>query len=289
MIWPHEPSVMIHTFSPRLHLYMDDPVLKLDREPAAFNTRQGWWEGEIKMKTGPLEHATSASFFLTRNIPPPLQDPSMVLWPPPNIPNMPRVRAVSQDKFRGKGHKPQKYAEISDTAFRMRQWSQFSIERAFFGVRIGEEVSTWSTLDPALYTPTKQKPYQGVYVGDYAGHGCEFLLVTQTDKAPDPPPQPASSIYFEQLSPAALSALAEMERGPPADYDDARDAEEGHRGAIEAVKITGDVHIPRGEHTFIADDIGVGGLIRIADEAPFRGARIVRSRGHVAERGFMDG
>ena len=65
--------------------------------------------------------------------------------------------------------------------------------------------------------------------------------------------------------------------------------DDGHRGAIEAIKITGDVHVPRGEHTFIADDIGPNGLIRIADEAPFRGARIVKSRGHIASRGFIHG
>ncbi|KAG9785671.1 hypothetical protein KCU88_g2398, partial [Aureobasidium melanogenum] len=68
----------------------------------------------------------------------------------------------------------------------------------------------------------------------------------------------------------------------------AQDDDGVHRGAIEAVKLTGDPNIPRGEHTFIADDIGPNGLIRIAQEHPFKGARVVRSRGHVAARGFQD-
>ena len=288
MIWSHATTVMIHFFQPHAHLWQDGPLLKLDYEPSTLTSRQGWWEGEIQMKIGPLEHATSASFFLTRDIPPSLQDRSMDLWPPPTIPNMPRVRAVSQDKFRGKGHKPQTYDEISQTTFRMRQWSQFSMERAFFGVRVGEEASTWSTIDPILYTPTTEKPYQGIFVGDYAGHGCEFLLVTQTEKAPDPPVQLASSIYYNHLSPAAFQAIADMERiRPREDLIDSGD--DMLSGAIEAIKITGDVNIPRGQHTFIADDIGPNGLVRIADEPPFRGARIVKSRGHVANRGFQQG
>lgn len=287
IVWPHEPSVMIHSFSPAVHLWLEHPLLKLEHDPMAFNTRQGWWEGEIKMKVGPLEHATSASFFLTRDIRKSLQDRSMELWPPRAIPNMPRVRAVSQDKFRGKGHKPQKYEEISQTTFRLRHWSQFSIERAFFGVRIGEEVSTWSTLDPILYTPTKEKPFQGIFVGDYAGHGCEFLLVTQTEKAPEPPEQPLNSLYLESLSISAINALTEIPISQPTRSNSSDD--ENYHGAIEAIKLTGDINVPRGEHTFIADDIGPNGLIRIADEAPFQGARIVKSRGHIATRGFIHG
>jgi hypothetical protein len=60
-------------------------------------------------------------------------------------------------------------------------------------------------------------------------------------------------------------------------------------GRIEAIKLTGDMNIPRGEYSFIAPDISDGGLVRVADEEIFRGARIVRSAGHLANRGFRDG
>ncbi|EHY51832.1 hypothetical protein ABEF95_004431 [Exophiala dermatitidis] len=304
IFWPYKPNVVIHSFEPRVHLYLDDPILKLPHDVVPFTTRQGWWEAEIKMSVGRPGHNTSASFSLARNIPEHLLDKSMVVWPPWTIPGMPRVRAASVDNFRGSGHKPQKHDEISQTAFRLRQWSQFSTGMAHFGIRVGEEVSTWSTIDPSLYTPTPEKPYQGIFVGDYAGHGCEFLLVMQTDKAPPVPTRPSSRYYrtmvgleddddsseeeFEEES-------SDEEREPPPpparpnnSPSAAQDDDGVHRGAIEAVKLTGDPNIPRGEHTFIADDIGPNGLIRIAQEHPFKGARVVRSRGHVAARGFQD-
>jgi len=62
-----------------------------------------------------------------------------------------------------------------------------------------------------------------------------------------------------------------------------------YRGRIEAVKLTGDPNIPRGEYTFIAPDIGPNGLLRVASEDMFKGARIVKSVGHIAARGFRDG
>lgn len=207
---------------------------------------------------------------------------------------MPRVRAASVDKFRGSGHKPQRYDEISQTTFRLRHWSQFSRGVAQFGIRIGEEVSTWSTIDPALYTPTKEKPYQGIFVGDYAAHGCEFLLVMQTETPPPAPERrPSTSTFRAMIGLPVDDDTFEDESGdtpPQMTPEQLAMADDGiHRGAIEAVKLTGDPNIPRGEHTFIADDIGPSGLIRIAEEYPFRGARVVRSRGHVALRGFQEG
>ncbi|OAP62453.1 hypothetical protein AYL99_04656 [Fonsecaea erecta] len=307
VLWPYVPGVVVHTFKPRVHLWLDDPILKLPHDIVPFNTRQGWWEAEIKMTVGRLGNNTSASFFLSRDIPPQLQKRSMALWPPRTIPDMPRVRAASVDKFRGSGHKPQKYDQISQTTFRLRHWSQFSTGMAHFGIRIGEEVSTWSTIDPALYTPTKEKPYQGIFVGDYAGHGCEFLLVIQTEKCPEIPQRRSTDartrellgldhegegpndgllepMLADQTAEELAQSQSEYQREMMAAYE-----EEGiYKGSIQAIKLTGDPHVPRGEYTFVAPDIGYGGLIRIAEEQPFRGARVVKSQGHVASRGFQN-
>jgi Cyclin D1 binding domain/F-box-like len=306
LLWAHKPTVVIHTFTPTTHLWLDEPILKLPHDIGPFNNRQGWWEGEIRMSVGRPGNSTSASFFLSRNVPPAAVHGGMSVWPPRTIPNMPRVRAASINQFRGKEHKPQVHEQISTTTFRMRHWSQFASGLSHLGVRIGEEISTWSTIDASLYTPTPQKPYQGIFVGDYAGHGCEFLLIMHTDKAPDPPESPAESIFaafgrardfineVTQSAEASESKAEQMISSAQsrntmplgtAVYDD----ESVFQGALEAVKLTGDPNVPRGEHTFIADDIGPRGFIRIATEHPFRGARVVRSRGHVAAQGFKNG
>ncbi|GAB7338041.1 hypothetical protein MBLNU457_4410t1 [Dothideomycetes sp. NU457] len=61
-----------------------------------------------------------------------------------------------------------------------------------------------------------------------------------------------------------------------------------YSGRLVATKLTGDPNIPRGQITFIAPDISDKGLIRVAQEEIFRGARIVKSAGHVADRGFRN-
>ena len=58
---------------------------------------------------------------------------------------------------------------------------------------------------------------------------------------------------------------------------------------MEAIKLTGDPNVPRGEISFIADDIGPNGLVRVDSKEPFENARIVRCVGHVAGLGFHDG
>jgi hypothetical protein len=141
------------------------------------------------------------------------------------------------------------------------------------GVHLGEEVYTYATLDPKLYTPTEDKPWRGIWVGDYSGHGCEFLLMNQPD----------------DKEPVDESSVIQGEDETTVDFEKRKKEERRHRGSLEAIKLTGDPNVPRGEYTFIADDISQAGYIRTADEAQFRGARIVKSRGHIAARMFRNG
>jgi hypothetical protein len=141
-------------------------------------------------------------------------------------------------------------------------------------VHIGEEVTTYSTLDPSLYTPTKTKPWRGIWVGDYSGHGCEFLLLNQPD---DPP---------------ATDEELDLVREPSEsneEWEQRRLNARVYRGRLEAIKLTGDPNVPRGEYTFVADDLGPDGFVCVSSDPPFTGSRVVRSKGHIAETGFVTG
>lgn len=76
------------------------------------------------------------------------------------------------------------------------------------------------------------------------------------------------------------SSDTENERGPSGSQ---------YSGRLEAIKLSGDVHVPRAEYTFIAPEIGDAGVMRIENEEPFKGARVVRAAGHIADRGFQNG
>ena len=197
------------------------------------------------------------------------------------------------------------------------------------GMRIGEDIVTFATLPEECYTPTSRKPWQGIWCGDYAGHGCEFLLITQPDDPRSLPERadwamrtreregsvssagswstaptdavmsPSSSSEeetFETASDLEDSVVTLQGADLSNDHDMleteeilSSDEELLYSGRMEAIKLTGDPNIPRGEYTFIAPDIGPNGLIRVATEDMFKGARIVKSVGHIAARGFREG
>lgn len=91
---------------------------------------------------------------------------------------------------------------------------------------IGDQITTYSTLDPELYTPTVSQPWKGIWVGDYSAHGCEFLLVTQNH------PTPFDEAAFDATRTEGESVANFQKRKM-----DAR----RYRGRLEAIKLTGDV------------------------------------------------
>ena len=309
--WSWNSSVIIHIFDPRVQLWLDDPVIKLDLGRETVNDLRK----ERTMRTSSAQGLRSA-LFLSQTIPHSLQHRSMALWPPSIVPAKHRVRTESNSMFRDAGHKPKTLDAASDQAFRIRKWLSFYGMDAHLGVRVGEDVMTFATLLEESYIPTDQKPWQGIWVGDYSGHGCEFLLVLQKDV--DPKTRPISPATWtmddgdlldassdedfeggiedtesgQELSNAPLLPGSTLERGGDTAGPACASKESNEpscRGRLEAIKLTGDPNVPRGQYTWIAEDIGPKGLLRVADEEIFKDARVVRSFGHVAAQGFRNG
>jgi hypothetical protein len=132
---------------------------------------------------------------------------------------------------------------------------------------------TLATIPTEAYTPTPEKPWKGIWVGDYAGHGYEFLAFLQPDEPIDLPPLAAQRLEFMDADQRSISV-----------EDD--DSLSYHKNQLVGVKLTGDVNVPRGEYSFIMPDITDRGTIRYADETMFKGARVVGGVGHIAGRGF---
>lgn len=297
-------------------------VPAVDGEHAAGNLLPGnRFQAEIPMEIGTNDNAY-CHFMLAR----PLDHAEVVqrsalpfpygnIWPPPVIPA--RHRAVGSgvvnntvDLMTLVNEKPKTRQEVSDQIFRIRKGLQMRIPggsalrgttelplpgaagwaeltraggpaAAFLGMilpsqlglNIGEAISTYSTLDPALYTPTPEKPYRGIWVGDYSGHGCEFLLINQPD-------DPLES-RFDRKS------IDQREGESDEEFAQRRHNETVFRGRLEAIKLTGDPNVPRGEYTFVADDIGE--TVAVVQHEPFTGTRVVKSKGHIAHTGFLDG
>jgi hypothetical protein len=115
---------------------------------------------------------------------------------------------------------------VSGQASRAWLSDYFPGTHSSMSTHIGDQITTYSTLDPELYTPTTSQPWKGIWVGDYSAHGCEFLLITQSHPAP-----------FDE---AAYDATR-TEEEDTADFERRKTDARRYRGRLEAIKLTGDV------------------------------------------------
>lgn len=320
--WSADQDVIIHGFEPVVKLHLDKPVLQFrvqDRqEDGGFSKRPGAnrFADEMPMALDERLGGMFSNFLLTR----PMDSEEAVrrlgrgypygnMWPSPVVPANHYVSGAQP----GRGltalsiqDRPRNRSQVSDQTFQIRQWMELTgtpsplrfmghgglagalqalvdeimEEEAMgagagsLGVHIGEELITYSTLDPSLYTPTPERPWRGIWVGDYSAHGCEFLLVHQPD---DPPATDAELGIFRD------------EHDSDEAWEKKRLEARMYRGRLEGIKLTGDPNIPRGEYTFVANDLGPDGFVETATDAQFSGARIVKSEGHIAATGFLRG
>ena len=304
--WSADSQVIIHGFEPQVKLHLDKPVVQFrvrDRqEDGGFSSRPGAnrFADEMPMTLEERMGAMFSNFLLTRPLDPETAEEKLEadypydnIWPPPTIPARHHVSGARS----GQGvvnlspdDRPRSKWQVSDQTFRIRQWMEMAgtpvpprllgqavrgpPDLGLTGVHIGEEIITYSTLDPVLYTPTPTKPWRGIWVGDYSGHGCEFLLINQPD---DPP-----------ATDAELGLVRDEDEADEA-WEKRRAEARMYRGRLEAIKLTGDPNVPRGEYTFVADDLGPKGFVGVAADEPFVGARVVHSQGHIAGTGFVRG
>ncbi|KAI8287879.1 hypothetical protein K4K60_011868 [Colletotrichum sp. SAR11_57] len=310
--WPADTTVMIHAFEPKVKLHLDKPVLQFypnyrEQSRNFYEAMKNRFAAEVPMVINDRSDAMFSNFLLARPLDAATATSRMGtlfpygnVWPPPAIPARHRVAGVVSG-LHGDDltptDLPTRRAEASDQAFRIRHWMEMAgapaaglfvgagpagliraihanlSARGLPGVHIGEEVVTYSTLDPIVYTPTPLKPWRGIWVGDYSGHGCEFLLINQPDD--------------EEVSDEELGLVRSADESDD-EWTRRRTDARVHRGRLEAIKLTGDPNVPRGEYTFVADDLGEAGFVGLAQEPPFQGTRVVKSKGHVAGTGFME-
>lgn len=261
---------MIQSFQPDVRLSLDLPIVFLqDPDPSSqtapkqFSTREDEQQMYLALQRDHDYGALSLCSTVSSQQEPTTSPESH--WPPPIIPSSTRTSRHVE----GKGPDPiEKVSHFSDSAFRI------DFRPVSWEWELGSNtVFTFSTLDPKLYVPTKEKPYQGIWVGDYSTHGSEFLLVLQSDVQEGLPGETQDIDNTDEDG----SCGADTEFGI------------GQRGRLECVKLTGDMNVPRGQYSWIAKDIGPRGSLGVATDDPFKGARMVQCEGHVAGIGFQDG
>ncbi|APA06800.1 hypothetical protein SS1G_04576 [Sclerotinia sclerotiorum 1980 UF-70] len=273
--WKDDISVIVHCFEPRV--YLSQYCLRLDVNSYSHRSLSDLGEAERRLK-GELPLVRSddpgsraftnfilAKSLVGRNL---ANAPQEGKWPPPNVPAKSRVdlSAVCDQSSTTTWGRPEDRSQINEQSFRTRFWLEMNGQ-----VRMGEDIQTWSTLDFGLYTPTEDKPFRGIFVGDYSGHGCEYLLLDQRDG------------FQKNDEPNILERKDET----PEVWEAKKRHAKIYKGSLCAIKLTGDPNIPRGQISWIADDISDNGLVRHGEQA-WPGARIVKSRGQIANQGYRN-
>ncbi|KAF4418975.1 hypothetical protein F53441_14449, partial [Fusarium austroafricanum] len=196
LIWEFEPKVRLHLDKPVLQFRVGE------RAPEDFLNRPGAnrFADEMPVTLDDRIDALFSNFMLTCELDEQEAEESLKtsfpygnVWPPPSVPSRHHVSG-SSTQVTAEGifvntpaTRPQRREEVSERFFRIRQWMEMAGGLARVGmaagmsgiynmlrlsrpaaggipgVHVGEELITYSTLDPKLYTPTPLKPWRGIW------------------------------------------------------------------------------------------------------------------------------
>jgi hypothetical protein len=190
-------------------------------------------------------------------------------WPPDTIPADEYVETGGPESLSG----PSSRVEVCQTVFQSVRTFPPPLPGVISDAFTFSTITTFGTLNKQLYTPTWDRPFRGIWVGDYSSHGCEFLLLQQPDQRG---PQPI------QLSLETTES-----------YEARLKEWQIWSGELRAIKLTGDPNVPRGEYSWLVPDIGPDACLGRGGDKDFEFfagpvSRVQRGYGQIADEHFLN-
>jgi hypothetical protein len=178
---------------------------------------------------------------------------NLATWPTPHMTGLARTPSISTSESRLAADQSMTVPTACHPTFQLCIRAEHHQDDGITGTeRSGathefemvEKIITHGTISPTSYTPTIEKPWQGIRCGDYFDHGVESLLMLQPESSIDSTkPQTIHGVQeqcLEQLG-------SRLDENPLLSHHPRR--------SLLAIKLTGDSNIPRWKHSFMVHNL----------------------------------